>query len=328
MLTVTQPCYFLISVSTRHNLDLCVKHGLAGFPSSTKGAWTFEEVREGDFISFLYGARAYNLYKIVRRHAIRNADALPPWPRIISKISGKSYSFPFRLSLEPVRIFAESLVRAEFAYVAENLLLRGGYRKTHFQADQTTLQSVSEMGDLARNEIEGLALPTCEEFTPLYTRSKSLVRVPEVLRFEEIILQAALRHHLLDEENLDEFLRNVDIQPVARNGLEVLGEKALPEGHVDVLLKERVPLGSATKIVLEVKLNNARLEDISQLRGYMDQFGGECVGAILVAGKFGKQIVREASAQAVKLLQYRVDADWTNPLSFDDICRSLRFEAA
>ncbi len=38
------------------------------------------------------------------------------------------------------------MVRQEFSYVAENLLLRGGYLKTHFQADTITLYNVSEMG--------------------------------------------------------------------------------------------------------------------------------------------------------------------------------------
>ena len=49
-----RPSYFLVSVSTRENLELCIKHGLAGFPSGESGAWTFCEIQEGDFVSFLY----------------------------------------------------------------------------------------------------------------------------------------------------------------------------------------------------------------------------------------------------------------------------------
>ena len=48
--------YFLISVSNRTNLDLCIKYALAGFTDSINGLWTFVEIQEGDFISFLYGA--------------------------------------------------------------------------------------------------------------------------------------------------------------------------------------------------------------------------------------------------------------------------------
>src|SRR5712692_417100 len=133
-----QPCYFLISVSTGKNLELCIRHGLAGFPGGAGGAWTFCEISEGDFVSFLYGARARNLYKVQERQAFRDAEHLPPnWEPLPSKKSGPVY-FPFRLHLQPIRVFDEPLVRPEFAYIAENLLQRGGYGKTHFQADQTT----------------------------------------------------------------------------------------------------------------------------------------------------------------------------------------------
>jgi len=138
-----KPSYFLVSLSNKTNLDLCMKYSLAGFTNSTSGIWTFSEIRDGDFISFLYGARAYNLYTVEKKEAVKNAQNLPPWAPITFRISRRTYYFPFRLTLTPIRKLEESLVRPEFAYVAENLLLRGGYRKTHFQADQTTLQNVS-----------------------------------------------------------------------------------------------------------------------------------------------------------------------------------------
>jgi hypothetical protein len=138
--------YFLISISNRGNLSLCVKYALTGFTNSINGVWTFSELQKGDFISFLYGAKAFNLYKVKSKIAIKNAEKIPPWKPITFKMSGKTYYFPFRVYLEQLRKFEESLIRTEFAYVAENLLLRGGYRKTHFQADQTTLQNVSQMG--------------------------------------------------------------------------------------------------------------------------------------------------------------------------------------
>ena len=59
--------YFLIAVSNRRNLDLCIKHALAGFTNSISGVWTFEEVQEGDFVSFLYGAKTYNLYIVEKK---------------------------------------------------------------------------------------------------------------------------------------------------------------------------------------------------------------------------------------------------------------------
>src|SRR5277367_2613375 len=159
------PSYFLISVSNRENLDLCIKYGLAGFLGGENGAWTFCEIQAGDYVSFLYGARVFNLYRVASREAIRNAEHIGPWAPLKLRETSKPYSFPFRLHLELARTFSESLIRPEFAYVGENLLLRGGYRKTHFQADQTTLQSVSEMGARFDGILTPLTLPKHETFT-------------------------------------------------------------------------------------------------------------------------------------------------------------------
>jgi len=60
----TIPNYFLISVSNRQNLDLCLKYSLAGFTSSINGFWTFVDIKEGDYVSFLYGARVKTYTKL------------------------------------------------------------------------------------------------------------------------------------------------------------------------------------------------------------------------------------------------------------------------
>jgi len=104
------PDYFLVSLSNRENLELCMKHNLAGFTSSINGLWTFFDIDVGDHISFLYGARVRNLYKVVGKAAYRNAEKLPPWPSITFR-SGKTYYFPFRLFLKPEREFDEPMVR-------------------------------------------------------------------------------------------------------------------------------------------------------------------------------------------------------------------------
>ena len=140
--------YFLISVSNKENLSLCQKYAMAGFPGSINGVWAFSDIQVNDYVSFLYSAKVYNLYRVEKKIAYKNTEKLPPWKPIKFKSSGKTYSFPFRLLLKPIRIFTESLVKVEFAYIAEDLLLRGGYRKTHFQADQTTLQYASQIGEI------------------------------------------------------------------------------------------------------------------------------------------------------------------------------------
>jgi hypothetical protein len=325
-LLARKPSYFLISVSTRENLELCIKHGLAGFPSGESGAWTFCEIEEGDLVSFLYGARAHNLYRVRKREAIRGAESLPPWKLLTFRETGRTYSFPFRLHLQPIRVFNELLVRAEFAYVAENLLLRGGYSKTHFQADQTTLQSASEMGTLAEEPVLPLAMGQYTTFTPRFTRNKELARTPEVSRFKEPILQSAIRRHLMSETNLQMLLSRLSFERIRAGEFEILGEKALPEGHIDLLLKQRVPLGSGLKIPVEVKTKTAQAKDLDQLRAYMDEMRGECPIGILIAGDFNKRVIGGAKDAAVKLVRYALDADLTKAPTFEEIHEGLALE--
>jgi hypothetical protein len=321
-----KPCYFLISVSTRENLELCIKYCLAGFPSGESGAWTFCEIQVGDFVSFLYGAKAHNLYKVVRRESIADAESLPPWQLLTFKESGKTYSFPFRLQLQPVRTFAEPVVRAEFFYVAENLLLRGGYRKTHFQADQTTLQNVSEMGILADGPIAKLSFPAYTTFPLRFTKNKELLKAPETFRFRETILQSAIRRHLMVEENLRLLLPRVNLPKGLAGELEVLGEKALTQGHIDLLLKQRVPIGSSPKIPIEVKTAKANQDDLAQLRGYMDELLGECQAGILIAADFNKQATRQALEFGIELVRYGLNTDLKKAATFEEIQQGLSLE--
>lgn len=322
-----KPSYFLISVSTRENLELCIKYSLAGFPSGESGAWTYCEIQERDFVSFLYGARAHNLYTVAKREAIRGAELLPPWKLLTFEESGKTYSFPFRLHLQPIRIFTEPIVRTEFLYVAENLLLRGGYRKTHFQADQTTLQSVSEMGTRANGSAVALTLPKYDTFTLRFTRSRELIKTPETFRFQETILQSAIRRHLMSGDNLQTLLSRLNLAGVQASALEILGEKALTQGHIDLLLKQRVPLGSALKIPIEVKTKRAQPEDVAQLRGYMDELPDECPIGVLVAADFSKHTVAKAADKQIKLVRYTLNADLKKTPTFEEIYQSLTLES-
>ncbi|MEX0800937.1 MAG: hypothetical protein WD379_06970 [Dehalococcoidia bacterium] len=316
--------YFLLAVSTRHNLDLCIKHALAGFTDSISGLWTFLDIQEGDFVSFLYGARAYNLYQVSRRAAYKNSQGLPPWPPLILKPSGRTYHFPFRLELTPVRALEEPLVRAEFAYVAENLLLRGGYRKTHFQADQTTLQHVSEMGVPSSPQPEPLNLGNAETFTPGLVRHRKDAQPPATFALRELIIQTLLRRHLSAAGTLNQFLTGAGIHRLDTTKLEALGEKAFPEGHVDILIKEATPMGMSRKVVVEVKFGAATSANIEQLRLYMERLGEECAGGVLVAGSFGKRILNRAAEHGIACSQYSLEGIGETPLDCDSLLSHFR----
>lgn len=296
--------YFLVSVSNKTNLDLCIKHSLAGFTNSINGLWTFSEIQEDDFISFLYGAKVFNLYKVIKKEALRSANSIPPWPQITFKISGKTYYFPFRLYLKPIREFSEPMVRPEFAYVAENLLLRGGYRKTHFQADQTTLQSVSQMGILYNKPIEILTFNSYETFTPFVTWNRSVASPPEVFYFQEFILQSLIRLYLSLHSNLQMLFDTSGLDNLKAKDFEVLGEKALPEGHVDILIKDCLPAGYTRKIIVEVKTRQAKLQDLMQLVNYVKEIGEECLSGVLIAGDFPKRVQGQLRDKKIKCFIY------------------------
>jgi len=220
-------------------------------------------------------------------------------------------------------MFAEPIVRTEFFYVAENLLLRGGYRKTHFQADQTTLQSVSEMGKLASGPAEVLSLPEYKTFDLRFTKTAGLLRIPETLRFRETILQSAIRRYLMVEGSLRMLLTAANLSEELAGGLEVLGEKALTQGHIDLLLKQRVPIGSSLKIPIEVKTAKANLEDLAQLRGYMDELLEECTTGILIAAEFSKDTIRSAPEKGIHLVQYGLDVNLKQASTFEEISAGL-----
>jgi hypothetical protein len=301
-------------------LALCIKYALAGFTNSISGLWTFCEIEKEDFISFLYGAKVFNLYKVKEKQAVKNAERLPPWPFVTFKMSGRTYFFPFRLILDPIRRFEEPMVRPEFAYVAENLLLRGGYRKTHFQADQTTLQSVSEMGCLYDRRIERLDLNDVDTFVPRLTWDKTKVASPEIFKFQEFILQTLSRRFLSNRRNLQSIFASIGMNDFATVAFEALGEKALPEGHIDVLVKESTPKGLSRKIVVEVKSGPAKPRDIDQSQGYMDEIGEECLGGLLVAGKFSKKTLFSARSKRIKPFVYSFkNIDRTAVYSFAEL---------
>lgn len=275
------PSYFFVAVSTKENLDLCREYGLAGFPGSQNGAWTFADIEVGDYVSFVYGANAYDLYEVGGKRAVLNAADLPPWPALELNRGG-TYHFPFRLGLEPKRELEENLVRSEFRYIAENLLLRGGYARSHFQADQTTLQQVSQMGEMDTT-VESTVEWSVETGTTSWVRRRGGFQPPEINKFIEEILHVLLRRRLSTVDGLNEFIELTGFDELEDRQIEVLGERALPEGHLDVLLKDAEPVGNAVQLPIEVKLNRCGDDDLEQLRGYISQLEPECPGGVLVA---------------------------------------------
>lgn len=314
--------YFFIAVSTRKNLELCERYAYAGFPDTINGAWAYSDIKVGDYVTFLYGARAHNLYHVAKKEAIANAQDVPPWKPIFFKESGKTCYFPFRLHLKPWREFEEPLARPEFMYVAENLLQRGGYWKTHFQADQTTLQNVSQMGEKFKGDIESLEMPQYKTFIPKFIRGKK-VRHTETYQFREVILQSLLRHHLSQPSIFNDFLDKLWLREFATHEFEVLGEKALPEGYVDILVKEARPKGEVKQIIIEVKFGRATKNEVKQLKSYVDEIGEECIAGVLITEHSPKRV--KVEDERIHLMSYEFEKiDLRAPHTFDELLSKVR----
>ncbi len=315
------PDYFLISVSNKENLEICLDRSLAGFTGSMNGVWAFWDISEGDYVSFLFAARARNLYEVKRKVAVKNSEENSPWPSIVLR-SGRKYNFPFRLILSPVRKFNEPLVRQEFAFVAENLLLRGGYRKTHFQADTSTLYSASQMGERVSEERKEISLSEDLLFEPKITFKKGRENPPYVYRFHELILQALIRKKL-KLSYLNQLLKELEL-PYSFSNFDVIGEKALPEGYVDLFLKQKHPVGTDSYILIEVKTGKASRKDFEQLQKYLSYVEGEAKAAILVARDFPKSFKDYISSPLIKAYRYSFDSISLAKLyTFDELVEKL-----
>lgn len=283
--------------------------------------WAFWDVSEGDYVSFLFAARARNLYRVERKIAVKNPEKNSPWPPIFLR-SGKEYYFPFRLVLSSVREFNEPLVRQEFSFVAENLLLRGGYRKTHFQADTSTLYSASQMGEKVSDEKKEMILDESLLFEPMITFEKEKENPPYVYKFHELILQALIRKKL-KLGYLNQLLKELEL-PYSFSDFDVIGEKALPEGYVDLFLKQRHPVGTDSYILIEIKTRKASKKDFEQLQKYLGYVEEEAKAAILIARDFPKSLKDYISSPLIKAYRYSFDSISSDRVyTFDELLEKL-----
>ena len=102
--------------------------------------------------------------------------------------------------------------------------------------------------------------------------------------------------------------------------LEVLSEKALVEGHVDILIKEAEPKGYSRSIVVEVKRGAARRGDFEQVVRYKAELGPECLAAVLIAKEFPR-----CADEAVPL-RYVLDIDPNGLYTFEELLNLIRLE--
>ena len=103
---------------------------------------------------------------------------------------------------------------------------------------------------------------------------------------------------------------------------EILGEKALPEGFVDIFIKLKHP--QTSNILVEVKKEKASTKDFQQLQSYMSEFGNECKGGILIAKDFPRRINILVNIMAMKYLFENIDHE--SECAFEELFNMLNLE--
>jgi hypothetical protein len=138
----------------------------------------------------------------------------------------------------------------------------------------------------------------------MLTWNKNLIFPPKVFYFQEFILQALIRHWLSWGENLQSMFDSSGLNNFQAKDFEILGEKALPEGHIDILIKDCIPAGYSRKIIVEVKTGKAKSQDVYQLGNYVTEIGEECVLGILITQNFSRKVQQESENMGTKCFTY------------------------
>jgi RecB family endonuclease NucS len=120
-------------------------------------------------------------------------------------------------------------------------------------------------------------------------------------------------------------LADISVDQVKAENLEVLGERALPEGHIDIFIKEAVPIGESKSILIEIKKEKASTKDFGQLAAYLREFGTECVRAVLIAKDFGKKGSQSHKGK-ITALKYSVTSDLSTPQNFEELVKCVKLE--
>jgi RecB family endonuclease NucS len=149
-----------------------------------------------------------------------------------------------------------------------------------------------------------------------------------VCPFHEYILQALVKDYLKNDKHLGEVLRTIGISDKTPRSFEVLGEKALPQGHVDILVKEANPSGTLCKFIIEIKSNTATKKDILQLDKYVVEIGAECVGSILVAKDFSSKILTIAKDKKITLFKYSLPELHKHTMTYIELINNFSLEKA
>ena len=179
------------------------------------------------------------------------------------------------------------------------------------------LNVTNRFGIESTEHYEGYA-HSATKFIPVFVGKGAKASPPETFKLNEIILQAVMRKYLKDQRNQASFLNDLGINMDPAQ-LEVLGEKALQEGIVDILIKETTSVPSSKKVAIEVKSNRATMKDFDQIGAYVNTLGKECLRGVLIARDFQKKVIAKAKNSNISLVRFSLPFSNDEKVCFDDL---------
>lgn len=266
--------YFIVTLSSEENLNKCINNNIAGFPETDNGMWAYLDINNGDYISFFYNGRIFNLYKVAKKfipNAFHNKkgigsskyDPVPLSPngnqwKAIHTRKNKNIYFPYRLSLDPINKlkFATSVIfKNGLERLGINLIPRAGLKKSHFQL------SIKDIKKIFGKKISVNAISksfNLNDFVEIAQRIRIPNNIPistiSDLTTKEIFLQALIKRIL--EASIKQYANNVlNINNI--DDLEFFSEQAVYGGEADIVISN----SSGNIAFVEVKNNSVLNKD-------------------------------------------------------------------
>jgi hypothetical protein len=333
---------FVVALSTDRNLQLCRSSRTAGFPDTKPGRWAYLDVEEGDYVTFYYNGRLWDLYRVTRKYVPdyyadnegRGDSELDPvslgsgdkWTAIMTE-NGSIY-FPYRLEMDllSTSTFNTNLVfRPGRERLGINLVPRVSLKKSHFQVGVGDLSTAFEC------ELKVLKRPVnFRDFSACVTRERVLKSkrdgnkacvVSEVTindaTASELYLQSLLKRVL---ESHWDCIAGALCLPAT--GMEFYSEQTVHGGEADISVE-----GAGYALLVEVKngsllklkragLTRAGQEALDQVQDYQsihaDQTTLRCIAGkaphpnlLLNMGRHNDKWIIEVNAEAPLSALYR-----------------------
>lgn len=129
-----------------------------------------------------------------------------------------------------------------------------------------------------------------------------------------------IRCWLKSRTNRQELFGHAGFEWLAETDVEVIGERALPEGYADILIQDDATSSSA---VFEVKLSKTEGEHFIQVSNYLKNMNSKStLGFIISKGVAGEIPTKSNIVQII----CNFERPFTVPMTFSELVNSLRLK--